>query len=812
MDDTDDIVKAFLGESRESLDQLDGELLALEQDPSNREKLASVFRTIHSVKGSGGFLGFQKLQALAHAGESLLAVLRDGGVEPTPESMSALLALVDGVRVMLGHIETTGQDGDDTYAGLIEQLGALRQVKREALPATPTTLGGATNAARSLTIPDKTSPAVGSAIKETPAPSSDSMVAPTTSKPPYAPMGELLVKAGRVTPEHVVEALREQDDGDPRHVGEILAEKGHVTAPDIAHALQEQKGSTTDTTLRVDVGLLDKLMNLVGELVLARNQILQLVTALDDSTYAAASQRLNLITSELQEGIMKTRMQTIGNVWRKLPRQVRDLAHGCGKNVRIEMEGEETELDKTLVETIRDPIVHIVRNCIDHGIEDPRSRRASGKPEQGCLSLRAYHEGGLVNVEIKDDGAGINLEAVKKKALSKGLITPDQAYRMSDREATNLIFLPGFSTAPAVTNISGRGVGMDVVKTNIHKIGGTVDISSQCGVGTTLRMKIPLTLAIIPALLILSGEDRYAIPQVNLVELLRLEDERARQGIETLFDIPVYRLRGHLLPLVYLNRVLGRAPAAHKAGAEPTHNIVVLQAGDRQFGLVVDEINDTEEIVVKPLGKQLKGVSVFAGATVMGDGRVALILDVPGLAKAANVVSEETDRILSESHRGAHSDPHGNAKQTLLLLRGPDDARLAIPLSRVSRLEEFPRTIVEHMGTQDVVQYRGQILPLIYLADMLPERRTAPRHTTESHDPSKLQVVVYSNRGRGIGLVVDRILDIIEDPLNVQRPAKRDGVLFSAVIQDRITELLDIDSIVRNADPAFFDQPLTSEG
>lgn len=390
-----------------------------------------------------------------------------------------------------------------------------------------------------------------------------------------------------------------------------------------------------DTSIRVDVGLLDKLMNLVGELVLARNQITQFGSSQEDPAFLGTVQRLNLLTGELQAGVMKTRMQPVGSVWGKFPRLVRDLAVACGKQVRIDMEGQETELDRTIIEAVRDPLTHMVRNAVDHGIEPPAERAAWGKPAEGRLFLHALHEGGKVVIELTDDGGGIDPRRVRDKALLSGLVTPEQAARLGDRELLDLIFLPGFSTTDRVTQFSGRGVGMDVVRTNIEKIGGTVDVDSTLGRGTTIRMKIPLTLAIIPALVVSTGGDRYAIPQVSLLELVRLEGEQVRKGVEQFHGIPVYRLRGNLLPLVYLDRELGVEPI--RAGDEI--NIVVLQADDRPFGLVVDAIRDTEEIVVKPLQKALKGIGVFSGATIMGDGNVALILDVLGLAQRAGVVS-----------------------------------------------------------------------------------------------------------------------------------------------------------------------------
>jgi two-component system chemotaxis sensor kinase CheA len=494
-------------------------------------------------------------------------------------------------------------------------------------------------------------------------------------------------------------------------------------------------------------------------------------------------------------------MQPIGNIWSQFPRTVRDVALGCGKEVGIEMEGKETELDKTIIEAIKDPLTHLVRNSVDHGVELPEDRVKAGKRRSGRLILRAFHEGGQVNIEISDDGAGLNVERIRKKALERAVITAEQAIRMTEREIFNLIFLPGFSTAEKVTNVSGRGVGMDVVKTNVEKIGGTVDIQSTLGQGTTVRVKIPLTLAIIPALVVTCGGDRYAIPQVSLLELVRLEADEVAKGIELVHGAPVYRLRGRLLPLVYLNRELKLAadarPAKEQDGAV---NIVVLQADERQFGLVVDQINDTEEIVVKPLRKQLKTVKTFAGSSIMGDGKVALILDVLGLAQRASVVTETRDRALA----GKATEAAGTAgeKQTFLLFAGPGDSRMAIPLSTLARLEEFPVAQVEMSGSQWVTQYRGQILPLIRLNVVMEERRNKLRalQAPPTADLAPIQVLVLHHDGRSFGLVVERILDIVEDRADVRSASTRASVLYSVLIGDRVTELLDIPAILRSAD------------
>ena len=536
------------------------------------------------------------------------------------------------------------------------------------------------------------------------------------------------------------------------------------------------------------MGLLDRLMTLVGELVLARNQMLQFAATQQDAALQQVSQRLNLITSELQESVMKTRMQPIGNIWKALPRVARDVSLACGKTVHVELLGEETELDKTILEAIKDPLTHLVRNAIDHGIETTDVRQARGKPAAGRLLLRAFHEGGQVNLEIADDGGGIDSDRVKRKALERGLLTAERATHLGDRELLQLVFLPGFSTAEQVTTVSGRGVGMDVVKTNIERIGGTVDLQSRPGQGTSIKVKIPLTLAIIPALIVTSSGDRYAIPQVNLLELVRLEGDAARRGIERLHGTPVYRLRGNLLPLVHLDRALQVADGAESPGTEVV-NIVVLQADDRPFGLVVDRINDTQEIVVKPLGPQLKGLPLFAGATIMGDGRVALILDVLGLAQRARVVPEGRSR--PPADRPVAPAPAPDERQTLLLCELEAGRRVALPLSLVTRLEEVPRATVENASGQEVAQCRGRILPLVRLNRAIPGGTGLDDARTDM-----LQVVVCADQGRNVGLVVDRILDIVETVAEVQETGTAVGVRGATVIGGRVTGLLDV--------PAFF--------
>ncbi len=790
-DGMDDIVKEFIVESTENLDQLDRDLISLEKNPTSKELLGSIFRAVHTVKGTTGFLGFSKLEQVAHAGESLLSRLREGVLVLSPSIISGLLAMVDAVRTMLATIEKTGSDGDTDYAPLIQFLTQL-----QAQQPDDKIQDGQMAPASSFCVVEREQ--------------SQDTIKPSTSEEDgddQLPLGQILVENDLVKEEQLASALDQQMQGDPRRVGEILVSCGAVHPEDVLEALQAQNDGVTpnlsSNNIRVDVGQLDKLMNLVGELVLARNQILQFSTTQQDSAFLNTTQRLSLITTELQEGVMKTRMQPIENVWGKFPRVVRDLALACGKRVQVVMEGKDTELDKTILEAIKDPLTHLIRNAVDHGLESPSQREAAGKSPEGRLFLRAYHEGGQVNIEISDDGGGIDLSAVRAKAVERGLIPQEQATRMSEREAYQLIFLPGFSTAQKVTNVSGRGVGMDVVKTNIEKIGGTVDLQSAAGSGTTVKIKIPLTLAIIPALIVTCGGERYAIPQVSLLELVRLEGNGARQGIESVHGAPVYRLRGNLLSLVYLHRELHfDSVAAPDSLQKDVVNIAVLQADDCQFGLIVDEVNDTEEIVVKPLGELLKGLSVYTGATIMGDGRVALILDVLGLAQHAGVISEVHRRKLSEDATPAAE--RAQERKTLLLFQSPDEGRMAISLSDVTRLETFSRSSIERTGEQQVVQYRGTILPLVHVSRMLEERRLLPRGPSATEE-DKVQVIVHTRNRRSVGLVVERILDIVEDDLGTRRPSSRDGVLGSFVVQGKVTELLDVDGVIRQQDPTFFD-------
>jgi two-component system chemotaxis sensor kinase CheA len=747
MNDFDDIMAEFLIEGREGLDQLDRDLVSLEERPDDREILARVFRCFHTIKGASGFLGFKKLENLTHAAESLLSRLRDGELKATEEITSALLATVDVVRNMLGEIEATGADGDDDHEALAANLRAL--CAAEAAPGN---------------VPAEVAPANGPAVT----PSDEDEPAPVD--------------------------FSHMSSDEPTSSFEELADL-HAS-----HEAADARPAAIAENVRVDVVLLDSLVDLAGELVLTRNHLVQLTKTREDTALASVTQRLNLVTAQLQTGIMRMRMQPVSSLFTKFPRLVRDLARNCKKLARLEIQGRDTELDKSLLEAIKDPLTHLIRNCMDHGIEPPEIRTARGKPPEGRIVLRSYHQNGMVHIEVLDDGGGIHFAKVRERAIGRGFLSKDRAASLSDSEVASLIFLPGFSTADHVTNVSGRGVGMDIVKSNVEQIGGTVQIESRDGQGTTFTLKIPLTLAIVPALVIQCAGDRYAIPQVNVLELVRLDESEGRPALEWLHGAPVYRLRGELLPIIFLAEALaGRvtaiqhetlAPATESA---PSRHLMVLQAAGRQFGLVVDAVQDQQEIVVKPLPRLLSNVHAFAGATLLGDGRVALILDVVAIAERARVISAIRENTYMEVVDEVVAQPSGQL--TLLLLRGPDDERLAVPLDSVARLETIDVATIEAGGRHDVVQYRGYIMPLLRADELLPERRARSRNpvvTPSASQAKTLSVVVFGAETQPLGLVVDDVLDVIDTSQQPQNLGCRAGVQGTLVLQERVTEVLDL--------------------
>lgn len=703
MYDDEELVRDFLTESTESLDQLDRDLVALERAPGDRTLLGAVFRNVHTIKGSTGFFGFARLERLTHTGETLLARLRDGELTLDERMTTALLAMVDAIRRVLGSIETSGREGDDDHAGLV---------------ATLATLASSTDTARGADVEGRS---------------------------PARPV--------------------------------------------------ETKVTSPADTIRVNVGLLDRVVNLVGELVLVRNQLLQAGVVLEDGTLAKISQRVDALTTELQESVLKARMQPIGHAFATFPRVVRDLAHASGKAIELVIEGAETELDRTVLEAIKDPISHAVRNAVDHGLETPDRRAATGKPPAGRLSLRARHDAGLVVVEILDDGAGLDLTRIRTRAVERGILSATEARAMGDREVSQLIFHPGFSTADRITNVSGRGVGMDVVKTNVESIGGSVDLETRAGHGTTVTFRIPLTLAIVPALSIKTRSERFAIPQVNVLEVVSVDREAAATKFDRVQDSTLYRLREKLLPVVFLDRAL-ELTGPDDAG--DVQYIVVVQAGGRQFGLVVADIGDTEDIMVKPLGpvlERVESLGIFAGATLMGDGAIALVLDVLGMARRAGVLSAAEEAVKAVS---ALPTATTDAAESFLVFQAGRSDRIAMPMEMVSRLEEIRREDIERAAGRQVVQHRGRILPLI---DLGAELDGAPA-IRDGKDT--LPVILYAQGDRCIGLIVEQVCDVVDETLAVRHPIARSGMAGVAVIQGKVTDLLDVEGVIRRIDPDFF--------
>ncbi|WKN47640.1 chemotaxis protein CheA [Nocardioides sp. Arc9.136] len=745
MDEMDEIVQEFLVESHENLDQLDRDLVALEREPGSRDLLASIFRTIHTIKGTSGFLAFGRLEAVTHVGENLLARLRDGKMSMTPTTTDTLLAMVDVVRELLTSIEATGGEGEVDVEPVVARISAVLDGGQAPMDAV---------------------------AEPAPVLELEPLVAELLAEPQTGPEPEPARE-----PEPAPEPLP------------VVRQAAEDTAD--ATAAEPARRNVADASIRVDVDLLDTLMRLVGELVLTRNQIVRQAGAQSaDQELAGAAQRLNLIASELQEGVMKTRMQPIDHLWSKLPRVVRDLGSALDKSVELVMEGRETELDRSLLESVKDPLTHLVRNAVDHGLESAADRLAAGKPAQGVLTLRAYHEGGQVVVEVCDDGAGIDPARVSAKAVERGLRTPAQLEAMTHADVLQLIFTPGFSTAAAVTNVSGRGVGMDVVKTNIEAMGGTIEVESALGRGTTCRLRIPLTLAIVPALTVECAGDRYAIPQVSLLELVALDADRAASEVEDVNGASVYRLRGALLPLVRLADVLG----VESDRSDGHVLIAVLQAEGKRFGLVIDRVLSTEEIVVKPLTSRIKELGTYSGATILGDGRVALILDVQALARRV-LSAEALERATGQATAVEAVAASDHLRMLVVGIGG--ERRVAIPLSSVTRLESIPASTVEQVGSREVVQYRGAILPLLRL----------DRHLGAfgGQENDELTVVVYSAGERSVAIVVEEIIDIVDEDAQVRSDIDDHGLLGSALVRDRIVELLDVRAAILAADPGFYD-------
>jgi two-component system chemotaxis sensor kinase CheA len=738
----DELTREFLIESQEGLDRMERCLTDLEKHPGDEALIADIFRSVHTIKGATGFLGYKRLEKLAHSGENLLGLLREGKLTATASVITVLLELLDALRFILRSIEANETEGAGDDARLILRLVQLQSAETgdettiaaaEERPRKRSTRSGSASARRKdRIVPDCASP---------PAIESSVTATATIAKTPVAKLEE-------------VSPVEECVDPKPQGTSVVAA---------------------AETTLRVDITLLNRMMNLVGELVLTRNQVLQASAAVPGLTQL--SRRLDMVTADLREAVMKARMQPVSNVFSKIPRMVRDLSHALGRRVRLEMEGQETELDKSLLEAIKDPLTHAVRNALDHGIEAPEVRTSVGKDPEGVLRLRAVQQGSHVIIEVADDGAGISVDRVRAKAIERNLITAECAAQQSERELLQLVFLPGFSTASAVTNVSGRGVGMDVVRTNVEKIGGKVELDSRPGHGTMLRLRIPLTLAIIPALIVRSGGQSFALPQAALSELVHLSRQKVFSAIEWIGDAALFRLRGSLLPLVFLDRLLTPGQARSQ-NCQVESYIAVLEADGRRFGLVVDGLADPEEIVVKALNASLKDIGIYSGATVLGSGNLALILDPSAIALRAGIAAEEADSALADPSAA----PNVGAKDYLLV--DIAEHRAAVALDDVLRIEQLPVSRIERVGGRAVLQIEGQILPVADFAGLLANAESA----------RQIVIVICRDGDRQVGFAVSHVLDVAAgaDLREAGSSRRTHGI---TLLNDKVTALIDLADI-----------------
>jgi two-component system chemotaxis sensor kinase CheA len=735
----DDLLREFLTETNESLDVVDVELVRFEQDPNNAKILDNIFRLVHTIKGTCGFLGLPRLEALAHAAETLMGQFRDG-MPVTGEAVTLVLSTIDRLKQVLGELEQNEQEPEGTDADLIKQLErmAVQGKVPDAKPAAPPE-------------PQET---VGTLVHQ---------VLERALRPGEVSLDEL-ERAFREAPGPEAAAPKK---GAPKGGGKAKPQGEKDDAEKIDSKIASQ-------SIRVNVETLENLMTMVSELVLTRNQLLEIVRRHEDSEFKVPLQRLSNVTAELQEGVMKTRMQPIGHAWQKLPRIVRDLGTELGKDIELEMHGADTELDRQVLDLIKDPLTHMVRNSADHGLETPEERRVAGKPEKGTIRLSAYHEGGHIIIAISDDGRGLNTEKIKAKLIAIGLVNEFDAEKLTEAQVHKYIFAPGFSTASVVTSVSGRGVGMDVVRNNIDQIGGTVDVKSVYGEGSCFTIKIPLTLAIVSALIVEAGGDRFAIPQLSVVELVRAQSNSDHR-IERIKDTPVLRLRNKLLPLIHLKKLLAMD---HSPSSDAENGfIVVTQVGNQTFGIVVDGVFHTEEIVVKPMSTKLRHITMFSGNTILGDGSVIMIIDPNGIAQAIGTAASGGEEEEADAQRNAGTDK----TISLLVFRAGSQEPKAVPLSLVTRLEEIDCKKIEFSNGRHLVQYRGQLMPLVRV-----------NHEVAMRSEGAQPLLVFSDAGRSMGLVVDEIVDIVEETLDIQVASEVPGIIGSAVVKGQATEIIDV--------------------
>jgi two-component system, chemotaxis family, sensor kinase CheA len=796
----DDLLREFLTETSESLDTVDNQLVQFEREPNNAKILDNIFRLVHTIKGTCGFLGLPRLEALAHAGETLMGKFRDGmGV--TAEAVTLILSSIDRIKEILAGLEATEAEPEGNDRDLIDQLEAMVERGMAAMSASASpiaagsaepmpTAGEAAPIAPSAPAPVAPAPAPAKAVTE------GTLIAQTLERPlrpgevsldelerafretaveEAAPQAAPAPVAAAPTAAPVAKEANKQASKEPKKEAKPKEAKPVKKQTAAAEMDIQESDKVANQSIRVNVDTLEHLMTMVSELVLTRNQLLEISRRNEDTEFKVPLQRLSNVTAELQEGVMKTRMQPIGNAWQKLPRIVRDLSGELGKQIELEMHGADTELDRQVLDLIKDPLTHMVRNSADHGLETVAERAASGKPETGTIRLSAYHEGGHIIICIADNGRGLNTEKIKAKAVANGLVSEAELEKMTEAQIHKFIFAPGFSTAAQITSVSGRGVGMDVVRTNIDQIGGTIDIKSVAGEGCSVTIKIPLTLAIVSALIVEAGGDRFAIPQLSVVELVRAR-ANSEHRIERIKDTAVLRLRNKLLPLMHLKKLL---KIDDGSSTDPENGfIVVTQVGNQTFGIVVDGVFHTEEIVVKPMSTKLRHIDMFSGNTILGDGAVIMIIDPNGIAKALGASGAAQQQMAEEN--AAHHASSAEQMTSLLVFRAGSAQPKAVPLALVTRLEEIAADKIELSNGRYMVQYRDQLMPLVQMEGV------------EVRSNGSQPILVFADDKRSMGLVVDEIIDIVEERLNIEVAGSRSGILGSAVIKGQATEVIDV--------------------
>lgn len=795
----EEVLQLFVEESREHLSGIEDDLLAMESmDGLDEDLVNRVFRTLHTIKGGAGFFDLINLQNLAHSMENILDLIRKNELQTTKTIVSSLLSGADTVASMVDNLEASN---DYDIADHLDVFDSI-------LKGEPVTEKTVTQA-------------------------SDDVAAGEVQAL------ESSADQGTLTDEDSALAVEQKGAvSEPETVPGVQAEPAAKTFSEVPKqvtpAAKAASTSTGDQSIRVHLSLLDRLMELAGELVLTRNALIQSVDTGDPALLQPAAKKVDAITSQLQRAIMSTRMQTIDIVFSKFRRIVRDLSGQLGKQINLEILGEDVELDKTIIEALGDPLTHLVRNSIDHGLETPEERKASNKSPHGQLRLHAFHEAGQVVIEVSDNGAGIDPKRIAGKAIEKGMVTEEEVTRMNEKDIVRLIFQPGFSTAEEVTDISGRGVGMDVVRQNLAKVGGVADIESELGHGTTIRVKLPLTLAIIPSVLVGISTETFAIPQVNVVEMVGLAPDEIKSRIQHVGGVAMLRLRGELVPLIELSNLFGitqtyrnsqsgvvreerrdrltdrreneeiddattelRTGVERRESVDSSVNVVIVTAGAFKYGIRVDELHESAEIVVKPLGMHFSGSSEFSGATILGDGTVALILDVDGVRMLSG--ASESHQIGSEAHEQPGEESQEQDSCSILIIKHAKDEMYAVPLQLVARIERFSISDLQNVGDRKAISYRGGILPLISLDGTV---------SSQALDVSRNEfyVIVYTVGNDEIGLMASDIRDIVEykDTIDI-RTHKRAGIAGSMIVNGEILQFLDMYGILELDDPDWTD-------